>query len=162
MLLFTLNLAGCDDEPSCSLRTSISGSFVGALDWSREGRQNCGVTEPAAIDPSGSVIVFVDRSTGVKQRLFVTFHSPVPSVGVHEARVLFAVADVVWDSGPNACVAEVVDFAIEDWTLLDFVRLRGRVVCPNPLTSPDLDPIVMTELNFAAHLHDERIPINAF
>lgn len=160
--ILTLSLSGCDDEPTCAVSTVISGGYQGAIDWRLAGRDSCGISNPETIDPTGSVFAFVDRSTSLNQYIYVAPATPLPTVGTYDARVLFIVGDKYWDSGVRSCSIQIVEFEREDWSVIDFLQIRGAVSCPDPLVSPsaELEDISMAPLAFNAHLHDERIPFD--
>lgn len=160
-LLAILAMPGCDEEPSCTLSTTMTGGYEGLLQWQPSGRDSCGIGDPTSIDPNGSAFAFIDRSTALNQYLYVFPHTPVPSVGIHQAQVLFIVGDNFWDSGANACTVQIVEFTPEPWSLIDFLKIRGTVTCPDPLTSPtNAEAINMAELLFIGHFHDERLPFD--
>jgi hypothetical protein len=159
--LAILTVTGCDDEPTCEITTALSGGYADEVRWSLSGRDSCGVGTPANLDPDGSALVFVNRSSAVVQHLILVPEVGLPQVGVYPGRMLLIAGGNIWDSGAGNCTIEVQRFELEDWTQTDFISISGLAICAAPLTSasPDIADAALTEtIQFSAHLHDEQLP----
>ncbi|MCX4243831.1 hypothetical protein [Paraliomyxa miuraensis] len=156
-LLLAAGLSGCDDEPECHISAVFMGALQGPAAWSPTGRDHCGFADTQALAQDTLAMAFVNEQSDVGESLYVMIEQSSIGPGGFAGRMIYTRAGQVWASYPGTCTVGLPDFEYEEWSLIDFVRFEGSVICPEPLvsTTPDNGELTMTNIEFGGHVHAE-------
>lgn len=138
----SLLLAGCAEDPNCTVTGVIGGDVSGELAWVGVGHDECSL--------------FLDRVDFYKNGDHLYFDGLGSDfelkVGTYDDMLVgFSTPDQSWSS--SDCVVALDSVVREDWTRNDYYLIAGRIACP-PLDNGN-STIDLQGVTFAGYLVEE-------
>lgn len=113
----------------CSVDFTLGGDLNGAWSW-RHPTASCNVAKTEGLFFAG---IEFQNDNGEWMRFELPDDTLGP--GIHAVEVLYATESFeIWRSQSD-CILDILEFEIVDWNTNDRYRMRGTVVCTEPLVN---------------------------